>query len=55
MDEKLHLLLAIQQIDNITELIKENEYQKFIYGHLISIKVELQRQFTNLTHNELRI
>lgn len=52
MDEKFRLLLAIQQIDNIAELTKENEYQKFLYGHLISIKVELQRQLTNLIHHE---
>jgi len=55
MDKKLCLLLAIQQIDNITELIKENEYQKFMYLHLTMIRVELHRQFTNLIHNELRV
>jgi hypothetical protein len=52
MDEKFRLLFAIQQIDNITELTKENEYKQFLYGHLISAKVELQRQLSNLTHRE---
>jgi hypothetical protein len=39
------------QIDNITSLIEGNEYQKFLYSHLISIQIELQRQLTNLKHS----
>jgi hypothetical protein len=45
------LLLALQQIDNLTSLIEGNEYQQFLYSHLISIQVELKRQLTNLTHS----
>ena len=45
--DKLHL--ALMQIHNLTELLKDNEYKVMIYGHLISIKVELERQLSCLT------
>jgi hypothetical protein len=32
-------------------LIKDNEYQQFLYSHLMSIQIELQRQLTNLNHS----
>ena len=51
MNEQIKLILALQQIDNLTSLTAGNEYQKFLYSHLISIQVELQRQLTNLTHS----
>jgi hypothetical protein len=35
------------QIDNLTKLLEGNEYQKFLYGHLISAQVELQRQLSH--------
>jgi hypothetical protein len=50
MNEQTKLIFALQQIDNLTSLIEGNEYQQFLYSHLISIKIELQRQLTNLTH-----
>jgi len=47
--QEVRLSLALMQIDNITELLKDNEYKVMLYGHLISMKVELQRQLSNLT------
>jgi len=47
MDE-LKLILALNHIEDMTELLKDNEYRTFLYGHLISIKCELERQLTNL-------
>ena len=47
MNEKLKIILALQQIDNLTELIQNNEYQQFLYGHLMNMKVELKRQLNN--------
>jgi hypothetical protein len=44
MTEETKLILALMQIDNLTNLLEGNEYQKFMYGHLISIQVELKRQ-----------
>ena len=49
--EKMRLILALYQVDNITQLTKNNEYKQFIYMHLNSIKYELERQLTNLNHS----
>lgn len=51
MNEQTKLILALMQIDNLTSLVEGNEYQKYLYSHLIQIQVELQRQLTNLTHS----
>lgn len=51
MNEQTKLILALMQIDNIISLIEDNEHQKFLYGHMISVQVELKRQLTNLTHS----
>jgi hypothetical protein len=51
MKQESKLIFALQQIDNITSLVEGNEYQSFLYGHLISLRVELSRQLTNLTHS----
>lgn len=47
MSDKTKLILALMQIDNLTNLLKDNEYQKFLYSHLISIQVELKRQLSH--------
>lgn len=49
MDEQTKLILALYQVDGITQLTKDNEYKQFIFMHLNSIKYELERQLTNLT------
>lgn len=51
MNEKTKLIFALMQIDNLTSLLENNEYQQFMYSHLISMRVELQRQLTNLNHS----
>jgi hypothetical protein len=50
MKDEVKLILALQQINNLTDLLHGNEYQQFLYGHLISVKCELERQLTNLNH-----
>ena len=47
MTEKEKLIIAKMQIDSLTELLKGNEYQQFLYGHLINIQVELRRQLSH--------
>jgi len=47
MTEQTKLILALMQIDNLTSLFKDNEYEKFLYSHLISIQVELNRQLSH--------
>ena len=51
MNEQTKLILALMQIESLTSLIVGNEYQQFLYGHLVSVRVELQRQLTNLNHS----
>jgi hypothetical protein len=51
MNDEVKLILALQQINNLTDLLQGNEYQKFLYGHLISVKCELERQLTCVQFN----
>lgn len=51
MDQRTKLLLALQQLENIVNLTKENEYERYIYSKLITVKYELERQLTNLQHH----
>jgi len=48
MDEKTKFILALMQIDNITNLMKDNEYEHFMVSHLIPLEVEIKRQLSNL-------
>ena len=48
--EQTRLILALQQVNNLTILLEDNEYKQFMYSHLIPIKYELQRQLNNLTN-----
>ena len=45
---KINLVLALNQVENISNLIAGNEYEHFFVSHLIPIQIELQRQLTNL-------
>lgn len=51
MDQKIKLIFALMQINNIVSLLEDNDYQQFLYLHLIYIQLELQRQLTNLNHS----
>ena len=50
MDEQTKMILALYQVDNLTQLTKDNEYRHYLYCKLSSIKCELERQLTNLTN-----
>lgn len=52
MNDKTKLILALMQVENITNLMKENEYDHFMVSHLIPLKVEMERQLTNLNRPE---
>ena len=47
MNEQTKLILALQQVDNLTSLLESNEYQKFLYNQLIAIEIELKRQLSH--------
>lgn len=51
MDQRTKLIFALMQIENISNLMKDNEYEKFFVSHLIPMKCELQRQYDVLTGN----
>jgi len=47
MDDETKLILAQLQIDNLTNLLKDNQYEHFMVSHLIPIKYEIERQLSN--------
>ena len=46
MTSKSNLILALMQVENISNLIRENNYEGFFTSHLLPIKFELERQLT---------
>jgi len=48
IDQQTKLIIALNQVDNITKLTEDNEYKTYLYSHLSTIKYELERQLTNL-------
>lgn len=44
MDQKTKLIIALTQVDSLTKLLEDNEYQDFLYSKLISVQIELRRQ-----------
>ena len=53
MNEETKLLLALYQVDGITQLTKDNEYKQYLWCKLSSIKCELERQLANLTNTKI--
>ena len=50
MDKQTKLILALQQTENVYELLKEGPYAGFFASHLLPIKFEIERQLTCLTN-----
>jgi hypothetical protein len=44
MTSKIDLILSLQQIENISKLMRGNKYERFVTSHLLPIKFELERQ-----------
>jgi hypothetical protein len=53
MDYKTKLILALIQIENVHELLKDGQYAGFFSSHVFPIKFEIQRQIANLTNTSL--
>ena len=53
MNEETRLLLALYQVEGITQLTKDNEYKQYLWCKLSSIKCELERQLANLTNTNI--
>lgn len=52
MNNKTKLILALQQIDNLTNLLAGNDWEKYLNSKLITLKVELERQLSLETVRE---
>jgi hypothetical protein len=53
--EKTNLVFALTQVENISELLKGNEYEHYLSTHLLPIKYEIIRQLTNLqNHSKIK-
>ncbi len=50
MTEIERLSDALNQVENLSSLLENNEWKTFLYQHLIPLKYELQRQLTLLTN-----
>ena len=48
MNKKTKLLLALSQVEGISKLVKDNEYESYLIRNLSVVQSELQRQLTNL-------
>jgi hypothetical protein len=48
VNQTTKLILALQQVEGISKLMKDNEYESYIISFLNPIHVELNRQLTNL-------
>jgi hypothetical protein len=53
MNNKTKLILALQQIDNLTSLLEGNDWEPFLNSKLIGLKIELERQLSLETVREL--
>lgn len=52
MNNKTKLILSLMQVENISNLMKDNEWEQFMVSHLIPLKCEMERQLTNLNRPE---
>jgi hypothetical protein len=52
INEKTKLILALNQVENVVNLLDGNEYEKYMCAKLNGVYYELQRQITNLTAAE---
>ena len=48
MNQETKIILALQQVEGISKLMKGNEYEQYLITHLTFILYELNRQLTNL-------
>jgi hypothetical protein len=52
MTSKINLILALQQVENIGNLVRENNYEGFFTNHLLPLKYEIERQITLQNHGK---
>ncbi len=51
MNEPAKLVFALEHVAHLHDLIKDNEYEDYLKGNLVTIEYELERQLSNLQYN----
>ena len=51
MNPEYKFEVSLQLLEELENLIKDNEYENFFIQHIIPIRVELERQLTNLQYH----
>jgi hypothetical protein len=46
MKPEMKLILGLMQIENLSTLLENNEYEQFFSSHLMPMKCEIQRQLS---------
>jgi hypothetical protein len=49
MEHRMKLILAHQQVENISKLLSDGQYAGFFSSHLLPVKFEIERQLNCLT------
>lgn len=52
MKQQMKLMLALMQVENIRELLKDGPYYAFFTSHLLPIRFEIERQQNLLTNTK---
>lgn len=47
MNQETKLLIAKMQVENLTQLLKDNQYGKMMNSHLSALYYELERQLSH--------
>ena len=50
MNDRMKLILALQQIENVRSLLSDGQYAGFFTSHLLPVKFEIERQLNCLTN-----
>ena len=50
MKEPTKLILALQQIENVRNLLQDGQYVGFFESHVLAVKFEIERQLAYLTN-----
>jgi len=52
MNKHTKLIFALQQIENVYNLLRDEPYAAFFASHLLPIKFEIERQLSCLTKSD---
>jgi hypothetical protein len=51
MKDEMKILLALDQLENVMNLVKGNQWEIFFFRNLIPVRIELRRQLTCLQNS----